>query len=264
MSFFYQLKNKSLYLQRKDCLNFSPHLHYHVEISFLLNGECSAFVSGRNFSIKSGDVFIVFPNQIHFFSNSSPDMDAFVLTMSPTIFPEFENILLKFVPESPLITNTNKFYIHELILKAYHADGRFSNAISRSYCSILLGTLFNDISFVDSNSDTFDITTLNKIINYCAENYHKNISLNDISASLHLSTWRISHIFNELLNIPFRKLVNAFRLSEAEQLLVNSNLSIIDISLNVGFENVRTFNRCFLAEYGCSPSEFRNEYNKLN
>lgn len=47
------------------------------------------------------------------------------------------------------------------------------------------------------------------------------------------------------------------RLDYAANLLVNSNLSVLDVMLASGFENLSHFNHRFRARYGCPPREFR-------
>lgn len=257
MQYIYQTKKKNIEIAEKNWLNFPPHLHYHIELSFVINGSCSAFADGNTYQLTSGDIFITFPNQVHFFTNSSSDMDAFVLQLSPQAFPEYERVISTQIPASPLIKYDNPDYISALITNTHQVKGIFHDTIIRSYCSIILGTLFNVITFV--NSISLDTNTINQIVNYCNKNYNENISLQSISEHLHISTWRISHIFNEDLNINFRKYINTLRLNKAEDLLLNSSLSVIEIAYSVGFENIRTFNRCFLSKYGCSPTAYREE-----
>ena len=53
--------------------------------------------------------------------------------------------------------------------------------------------------------------------------------------------------------------IRDFRLSKALELLQTTNLSIRDITYNVGFSDVAYFSRCFKEKYGESASEIRKK-----
>lgn len=52
--------------------------------------------------------------------------------------------------------------------------------------------------------------------------------------------------------------VNRLRLFYAANLLVNSDMTVLDVLLESGFDNASYFNRCFKACYGCTPRQFRS------
>ena len=43
------------------------HLHYHIELAFLLEGETRAVVDSQEYTMRAGDILVAFPNQIHRF-----------------------------------------------------------------------------------------------------------------------------------------------------------------------------------------------------
>lgn len=52
------------------------------------------------------------------------------------------------------------------------------------------------------------------------------------------------------------------RLGYASRMLVDTSLSISEVSFDCGFNNLSNFNRIFKRKKGCSPSEFRENYHK--
>lgn len=58
------------------------------------------------------------------------------------------------------------------------------------------------------------------------------------------------------LGMPFRKYINMLRISEAKKLLENTNIRIVDITLECGYKNQSSFNRIVYEENGCSPKEY--------
>ena len=55
--------------------------------------------------------------------------------------------------------------------------------------------------------------------------------------------------------------INNYRLEIASSLLNKSEKSILDISFEVGFNNVSYFNKLFKKKYSLTPKEFRNTNN---
>jgi len=68
----------------------------------------------------------------------------------------------------------------------------------------------------------------------------------------------LSRYFNQENGSTFYDFVNNYRLRYAENLLRNSESSILEISEKSGFNSLSTFRRVFSSAYGCSPNEFRN------
>ncbi|MNE93692.1 HTH-type transcriptional regulator YesS [compost metagenome] len=57
--------------------------------------------------------------------------------------------------------------------------------------------------------------------------------------------------------MSFISYLNHIRVNKAEEMLLNTDKSIIDIALDCGFTNVRTFNRVFKQFRHNTPSSLR-------
>jgi YesN/AraC family two-component response regulator len=58
--------------------------------------------------------------------------------------------------------------------------------------------------------------------------------------------------------LTFKQLINKMRIEEAKRMLKETDLRIIDIALNLGFNNISYFNNIFKANEGETPSDFRD------
>ena len=63
--------------------------------------------------------------------------------------------------------------------------------------------------------------------------------------------------------MEFLQYLSNFRISKAVELLKDSNLSINEISVSVGFKDVAYFYKVFVKYYGVTPKKYR-EKTKLN
>lgn len=84
------------------------------------------------------------------------------------------------------------------------------------------------------------------------------LKLSDVAHMVGTNRTYLSRYFNQENGSTFYDFVNNYRLRYAEQLLRNSESSILEISEKSGFNSLSTFRRVFSSAYGCSPNEFRN------
>ena len=101
------------------------------------------------------------------------------------------------------------------------------------------------------------------IIDFCTHNYKDDITLDYVAESLHLSKYYISHLINKRLKQNFNEYINNLRITEACNLLRETDTKIADISEDVGFGTIRSFNRAFKQIMNVSPAEYRGNSNAL-
>ena len=83
----------------------------------------------------------------------------------------------------------------------------------------------------------------------------------ELSETLNILPKYISQAINQNLNQNFYDFVNSFRIEEAKQLLKSDELRINEIMDQVGYKNRSSFNTIFKTNCGCTPSEFRKQFN---
>ena len=86
-----------------------------------------------------------------------------------------------------------------------------------------------------------------------------NLSLDLLSKELSSTRHNISQVINEHFGVSFFHFVNKHRIEEALRILSSnssSNLNIIDVAYDVGFNNKVTFNKAFKIETSMTPTEY--------
>jgi len=74
---------------------------------------------------------------------------------------------------------------------------------------------------------------------------------------LGISRFAVSRLFHAQLGIHFVKYVRFLRINYAKELLERTDMNIVDISLESGFDCLRSFNRVFKEETGITPLRYR-------
>lgn len=99
------------------------------------------------------------------------------------------------------------------------------------------------------------VTTAEK---YLKENFHRNISLEDISNYVHLSPFYFSRIFKKETGLNFIEFLTKLRIEEAKKLLVTSDEPVVNIANLVGYNEPNYFSRVFRKLVGMTPKQYKN------
>lgn len=78
-----------------------------------------------------------------------------------------------------------------------------------------------------------------------------------ISEKYGISVSELNRALLYYTEMNFITLLNFVRVNKASEMLVDSNYSILDIAVSVGYSNIKTFNLNFYKFKGMTPSEFR-------
>ncbi len=261
LKYFYEDKDRALSVYMGTQLDFGPHLHGHVEIVGMLKGSSAGFVESRKYEITPGDVFIVFPNQIHYYESRTDE--NYILLLFPASFAdEFVHLLNGRVPDSPLLNNAlddpELFHAFDTAAKLYRPDLNITGMLQlKGYLMIIMGRIFEKLRL--SPSDPGELATVNLILNYCMAHYRERLRLEDVAGKLHINKYYISHLFGKKLGMGFGDYVRSLRVGQACRLLEKGGMSIAQVSGAVGFSSTRTFNRAFNRYVGVTPSEYQKK-----
>ena len=256
------------YENRADTLTFAsdmrlgptPHLHKDVELIYVINGESHARADRKDEMIKTGDLFISFPNQIHYYEGSKTG-EYLILIFSPDILFELKNILYDNVPKKNILCDMQNSEIVKLLLKAANTDGDYRRTFSAGLINQIMAMILPEIG-IKPRIKT-DNTTLQSILNYCQKNFAEELSLEKLAEDLHMSKYHISHLFSEKLNISFSTYISIIRIDAACELLEETDKKTSDISEEVGFGSIRSFNRAFMHLTGTSPLQYRSKFRNI-
>ena len=97
-----------------------------------------------------------------------------------------------------------------------------------------------------------------EIMNYIQANY-LDVSLDDLAERFFLSKPYLSKYIKEKSGMTFGDIVKKVRMKKARALLKSSSMTVENIALTVGYQNVEHFNRLFKKAYNITPVQFRNQ-----
>ncbi|MCD8150377.1 MAG: AraC family transcriptional regulator [Clostridiales bacterium] len=101
-----------------------------------------------------------------------------------------------------------------------------------------------------------------KVKLYMQENYMENLSIKELSDIACVSTNYFSHMFKRETGKNYKAYLTELRMQKAQELLLETDFMIYEISEMVGYNNTRTFTDAFKQTYEISPADFRRKYRK--
>lgn len=264
MQAFYEKGSKDLYCRDSKIsggtIGYTSHLHYQIELAMIFDGHTHITVDSAEYDAFSGDAFVVFPNQIHSFTTVKRESYV-LLKINPDYIPELLPLLSSSLPKQSVIKGAafdeELANIIKEISKVYYGNEPLKDTILRGLVLVFLSRLLQRLDL--SDAPAVDYHAVGLIMDYCNKNYNKPLSLGILSKELHLNKYYISHIISEKLNIGFNEYINSLRVSNACKLLVKTDSTVTEISESVGFNTLRTFNRAFMKQMSCTPSEYRQK-----
>ena len=264
MKVYYENRSSDIYCRDSryagKTLGFTTHLHYQVELGCILQGRTRITVESECCEAQAGDMFIFFPNQVHRMETIEKEK-YILLIVNPELLPEYARTLITTLPKENLLRGAAQdeelMALMHRISNVYISSEPYREEILRGYLLAFFGKLLPKLTLQDIQSR--DLHVLGMILNYCAAHSEEDISLGVLERELHLSKYYISHILSAKLHVGFNDYINSLRVSNACRLLLGSNKSITEISEQVGFNTLRTFNRAFMKHMGVTPSGYRNK-----
>ncbi len=99
---------------------------------------------------------------------------------------------------------------------------------------------------------------------YAVEKLREDIQLSpfedydaeSVAAKLTMSVSKLNRIFRELYGTSLHAYVQEMRLEQAAEMLLKMNLSVTEVALNSGYNNMSHFSKVFKERFGVTPKKF--------
>lgn len=102
-------------------------------------------------------------------------------------------------------------------------------------------------------------TVIAKAQDYIHNNYHKDLSMEEVAELIDLSISHFCMLFKQVSGYTFLEYLTKIRMDKAKYILKNSNVKVYQVAPLVGYQDPRYFTQVFKKITGMTPSEFREE-----
>lgn len=247
------------------------------ELDYYVGGNRSMSINGKSFTVGNGSVIFRRPGD---FCISSGSYNCYSLTLdfsnkkgalygcydrnhSEAPMQEIcTNPLLDLIPPH-FITRHPSDYINIYNKLCYNIQNIDSNHTNSILINQLFFLVLSDVCYTIHNEteNNPESKILTETCKYIQENFHKNISIKELANNVSLSPSYFLKMFKKNANTTPTEYIISIRLSNAKQLLSESNLTIAQIAELCGFNDASYFSYYFRRRFGVKPSEYRlNEH----
>lgn len=233
-------------------------LHYHncLEIGLCINGNGAEMIGNKLYSFKENNITVIPQNCIHDSHINSKIGDEcstwkFIFINPLKLGIDYDNFNGFLTDNHALIELFNIMY-DELERK------------NKNYQSIVSAILSSFMMLSSRIASDGPLTSpvklpveLTNIVQHIHSSYNEPITISELSKKYNISNSTLNRMFNTHFGVSPLTYINNVRLTIAENMLLNSNLSILSISTTVGFDSLSSFNRLFKKKYNISPRILR-------
>jgi AraC family transcriptional regulator len=103
------------------------------------------------------------------------------------------------------------------------------------------------------------VPRLKRVLDYVDANLDNNITLSSLAGAANMSLYYFATLFRQSMGLSPHRYVLQQRIERAAGLLRDTKLSVLEVSLHLGFEHQNNFSRAFRRVTGVSPTHFRQE-----
>ncbi|WP_295137370.1 AraC family transcriptional regulator [uncultured Catenibacterium sp.] len=125
---------------------------------------------------------------------------------------------------------------------------------------VLMRTIIDFCTLVKKNLSTQYPLWTRTCIEYINQNLHRNISLDDIASEINMNGKYVSVQFKKITGEGLIEYINRKKIEESQFLLINTKLSILEISTILNYTDQSHFTKIFKKYTKMTPKQYRNMY----
>jgi len=244
----------------------SHHFHHEYELYYLNEGSRRYFINDTTYDINAGDLVLIKPYDLHKTIDTGSSHSRVLISFKAEFLPfkHMEDILNTGFKSSnvlsfdPIKQARIESFLNDMI-NTIHKDDIYTQAKIQSILTMFLSFLTEesekitskDMSCSDTNEKIYDV------ISYLRHNYNKQIKLEDLAEKFYISKFYLTRVFKKTSGFTISEYLQSLRVLEAQKQLKESDLSISEIALAVGFSNPSSFGKVFKHVTGLTPLTYR-------
>lgn len=98
------------------------------------------------------------------------------------------------------------------------------------------------------------------IVNYIYRNYASPLTAKSVAAKFQITVPKLQQLLVEQVEFNFEDFLNQIRVNHACELLITTELTVLDVALDVGYNSQKTLTRNFVKLKVMTPSAFRGKF----
>ena len=249
----------------------TTHWHEEAELTLITKGSCIYQINLMEYEAGTGDILFIPPLLLHsiILKNSAEFCsETYVFHMNLLGGNNADICSARYL--TPMVNHELALpYLITLDHPAYDSLREYFSQLTSLYDarmfgyelaikSCLLQTLFLLLQYSNARSSTESDSSdkLKIVLDHIDQNYAEALSVSELAKLCYFSEYHFMRFFKKHMNMTCIQYINNIRLEKAVEFFEHGNISILEVSLSVGFHNLSYFYRAFKAKYHMTPLDF--------
>ncbi|MBN2524066.1 MAG: helix-turn-helix domain-containing protein [Bacteroidales bacterium] len=258
------------------------HYHNNFEISFITEGSGKRIVGDSIEEFHPGDMVFIGCNLPHVWIAEKEALISTNRTLEMVFLQFSSNVLSPQILSLPEFNNVKKAL--DLSERGIQIIGNTLNEVSEIMLQLpylksfdrmlhffrmmdIIGRSKTNIQLASKEYLKLRFTTGNKRIasihEYLMNNYREEVNLKKLADLVNMAEGSLCRFFKMNMGITLFEYLNKIKIEFACKLLMDPDMSILEVCFDSGFNNISHFNKQFKKNTGVTPMEYRKRF-KLN
>lgn len=243
------------------------HFHHAYELIYVESGSALIKINNREYTVDEHSVVVMSNLEEHSTHIlSAPYQRCFMILdtemtdraiSSPELMSIFKNRSPKFCHVFKMgEQHEGVLRIFDELLSTFPQDIAFKSEYQTALLMQLLIMIYNLPGTPAANlkNTRKEIFAVQK---YIEQNFTKTLYVSEIASQFYLDHCYLTHSFKQVTGYSPKEYILLNRLSYAKQLLLQTDLSVLQVSEQSGFSDVNNFIRYFKREFSTTPLRYR-------
>ncbi len=265
------------------------HWHDEVEILHFSGGNFRLDINMEQFPIHSECLYFINPGELHSITMETAGCYEDAVVFSPDIlsFNSYDTVQMQLIqpiqkgqvvfprcifPEHPAytairdaFTDTMHSFGHVFSEDTPTDDGAITDDLTNQLlikASLLrLLAILSDHKLFTPTEKNYDkrVEDIKTVLTYIRENYKEKIYISDLAGLVGLNEQYFCRFFKKIIGYSPIKYINEYRIKQSLRLLEETNLPIMEVCLECGYNNLGNFLREFRKYTDTTPLQYRKK-----
>ncbi len=255
---------------------FPKHTHNYIEVIYMCAGSTRHIIDDADVVLQEGELLFLNQKAVQEIYPAGENDIAINFIILPEFFDyslkmmgEEKNQLRDFVIDCLKGENVTSGYMHFKVADILPVQNLVENLIwsvknrqpnRRSINQATMGLLFlqlmNHLDRMEMSAESGQQRIAIAVLDYIEEHYRDG-GLSELAGQLHYDFYWLSKEIKKITGKTYTELLQEKRLNQAAYLLEHTAMSVADIAVAVGYDNISYFHRIFDKRYGMTPRRYR-------
>lgn len=262
--------------------DLAPHMHTFIELVMVVSGSGTHLFKTEHYPITAGDVFVIPPRTPHGYTDTE-GLTIFNILFEETVLDRFRSEL-EILPGFHGLIYLEPYYRSvrgiagrltlrpDQVVQAQSLIKRLEAELAARYEGrrVMVQALFTELlvffcrCFSHDDGPAAHVMPVARVIGYMTRHFAEALTLDILADVAGLSKRSLIRHFKQTTGSPPMRYLQAVRIAKARDLLLsNTDLTITEVAIRVGFNDPAYFATLFKRHTGTAPSRYRHTAQSL-